>query len=59
MIREAPRIETERLVLRPWRKEDFRAYHALLQHPEVHRHFGPEPMGKEDVFKKVRGGALE
>ena len=52
-VREAPRIETERLVLRPWRKDDFRAYHALLQHPEVHRHFGPEPMGQEDCWRRL------
>ena len=53
MIREAPRIETERLVLRPWRKEDFRAYHAILRHPEVHRHFGPEPMGQEECWRRL------
>ena len=53
MLREAPRIETERLVLRPWRKDDFRPYHALLQHPEVHRHFGPEPMGEEECWRRL------
>ena len=53
MIREAPRIETERLVLRPWRRQDFRTYHALLQHPEVHRHFGPEPMGLEECWRRL------
>lgn len=53
MVREAPRIETERLVLRPWRKDDFRPYHKLLQHPEVHRHFGPEPMGQEEAWRRL------
>ena len=53
MVREAPRIETERLVLRPWRKDDFRPYHALLQHPEVHRHFAPEPMGQEECWRRL------
>jgi RimJ/RimL family protein N-acetyltransferase len=53
LIREAPRIETERLVLRPWRKEDFRAYHAILQQPEVHRHFGPEPLSEEDCWRRL------
>ena len=53
MIRDAPRIETDRLVLRPWRKDDFRPYHALLQHPEVHRHFGPEPMGLEECWRRL------
>ena len=53
MIREAPRIETERLVLRPWRKDDFRPYHAILQQPEVHRHFGAEPMNAEDCWRRL------
>ena len=53
MIREAPRIETERLVLRSWRKDDFRPYHAFLQHPQVHRHFGPEPMGQEECWRRL------
>ena len=53
MIREAPRIETERLVLRAWRKGDFRAYFELLQHPDVHRHFGPEPMGLEECWRRL------
>lgn len=53
MVREAPRIETERLVLRPWRKDDFRPYHALLQHPDVHRHFGPKPMAVEECWRRL------
>ncbi len=53
MIREAPRIETERLVLRPWGKDDFRPYHAILQQPEVYRHFGPEPMGEEECWRRL------
>ena len=51
--REAPRIETERLILRPWRKDDFRPYHSILQHPDVHRHFGPEPMGLEECWRRL------
>jgi RimJ/RimL family protein N-acetyltransferase len=50
---QAPVLETERLRLRPWRKEDFRPYHALLQHPDVHRHFGPEPMGQEECWRRL------
>ena len=53
MVREAPRIATERLVLRAWRKEDFGPYFELLQHPQVHRHFGPEPMGKEECWRRL------
>ena len=50
---QAPVIETERLRLRPWRKNDFRPYHELLQHPDVHRHFGPEPMGAEECWRRL------
>jgi RimJ/RimL family protein N-acetyltransferase len=53
LYREAPRIETERLVLRPWRKEDFRPYHAILTHPEVHKHFGPSPMSAEEAWRRL------
>jgi len=52
-FRQAPRIETERLVLRPWRKQDFRPYHAILQEPAVHRHFGPQPMGQEECWRRL------
>ena len=53
MIREAPRIETERLVLRQWRREDFDPYWAIQQHPDVYRHFGPEPIGAEDCWRRM------
>ena len=50
---QAPVLETERLRLRSWRKEDFRPYHAILQHPDVHRHFGPEPMSVEEAWRRL------
>lgn len=50
---QAPVVETERLRLCPWRKADFRTYFAILQHPEVHRHFGPEPMGLEECWRRL------
>ena len=53
MIREAPRIETDRLVLRPWRRGDFRPYHAILREPAVFRHFGPKPMGQEECWRRM------
>ncbi|MEO7601703.1 MAG: GNAT family N-acetyltransferase [Sphingomicrobium sp.] len=53
MIREAPRIETDRLILRPWRREDFRPYHAILRQPAVYRHFGTEPMGQEECWRRM------
>jgi RimJ/RimL family protein N-acetyltransferase len=53
LIREAPRIETDRLILRQWRKEDFRLYHAILRHPDVHKHFGPNPMNAEEAWRRL------
>lgn len=51
--RSAPTLETGRLVLRGWRADDFRPYHAILQEPAVHRHFGPEPMGQEECWRRM------
>jgi RimJ/RimL family protein N-acetyltransferase len=53
----APTIETERLVLRPWRKDDFRPYHAIVSHPEVHKHFGPSPISAEDCWRRLAASA--
>ena len=54
---QAPVLETERLRLRSWRKDDFRPYHAILQHPDVHRHFGPEPMSAEEAWRRLTSAA--
>ncbi|HET7604978.1 MAG TPA: GNAT family N-acetyltransferase [Sphingomicrobium sp.] len=51
--RSAPTLETERLRLRAWRKDDFRPYHAILRQPAVYRHFGPEPMGEEECWRRL------
>jgi RimJ/RimL family protein N-acetyltransferase len=54
---QAPVLETERLRLRSWRKEDFRPYYAILQHPDVHRHFGPVPMSAEEAWRRLTSAA--
>ena len=41
------------MVLRSWRKDDFRPYHVILSHPEVHKHFGPNPMGAEECWRRL------
>jgi len=51
--RSAPTIETDRLILRAWTKADFRPWHAILREPAVHRHFGPEPMGVEECWRRL------
>ena len=57
MIREAPRIETDRLILRGWRRDDREKYFTILQEPAVHRHFGPEPMGMEECWRRLMAAA--
>jgi RimJ/RimL family protein N-acetyltransferase len=51
--RSAPTIETERLLLRAWTKADFRPWFAIMQHPDVHRHFGPQPIGLEECWRRL------
>ena len=53
MNRSAPIIETERLTLRAWTKADFRPWFEIMQHPEVHRHFGPNPSNHEDIWRRL------
>ena len=55
--RSAPTLETERLRLRAWRKNDRKSYFAILQEPAVHRHFGPEPMGMEECWRRLMAAA--
>jgi len=51
--RSAPTLETERLLLRAWRKDDRETYFSILQQPAVFRHFGPEPMGMEECWRRL------
>lgn len=55
--RSAPTLETERLLLRAWRRNDRQAYFAILQEPAVFRHFGPEPMGMEECWRRLMAAA--
>ena len=56
MIREAPRIETERLILREFRAGDLDPYAATLADEEVMRHMGGKPMIREDSWRRMLGG---
>ena len=56
MVREAPRIETERLILREFRVGDLDEYAATLADEEVMRHMGGKPMIREDSWRRLLGG---
>jgi len=56
LIREAPRIETERLILREFRAGDIDAHAATLGDEEVMRHVGGKPMNREDSWRRLLGG---
>ena len=44
-------IETERLLLRPWREADKPVFHALVNTPAMMEHFGgPVPQAKHDAI---------
>ena len=51
--RSAPTLETERLRLREWRKDDREDYWALLEEPAVYRYFGPEPASREENWRRM------
>jgi RimJ/RimL family protein N-acetyltransferase len=54
--REAPRIETERLILREFRVGDLDAYAATLADEQVMRHIGGKPMIREDSWRRLMSG---
>ncbi|HZC37924.1 MAG TPA: GNAT family N-acetyltransferase [Sphingomicrobium sp.] len=56
MRTEAPVIETDRLILRPFRKEDLDAHAATLGDEEVMRHIGGKPLNREDSWRRLMSG---
>ena len=56
MIREAPRIETERLILREFRAGDLDAHSATLGDEEIMRHIGGKPVNREDSWRRLLMG---
>lgn len=53
MIRSAPRLGTERLILRDFTRDDLDALAATLGDPEVVRHLTGEPISREDCFRRL------
>jgi len=53
MPSSAPRLETERLILREFRRDDLDAYAATMADPEVVRHLAIEPLSREDSFRRI------
>jgi RimJ/RimL family protein N-acetyltransferase len=52
----APTLETERLILRGFRKDDLGAHAATLGNPEVMRHIGGDPVNREDSWRRLLSG---
>jgi len=53
MQRSAPRLETERLILREFTREDLDAHAATLGDPEVMRFITSEPLSREEAMRRI------
>jgi len=53
VIREAPRIETDRLVLRALRAEDLDPLWAIWSNEEVVRFLGGNPLSREETWRRT------
>jgi RimJ/RimL family protein N-acetyltransferase len=49
----APTIETERLVLRGFRREDLDDFSATMADPEIVHHLAIEPLSREDALRRI------
>ena len=52
MFREAPRIETERLILRGFRADDLGSLAAIWRNEDVVRYIGGQPLTREDTWRR-------
>jgi RimJ/RimL family protein N-acetyltransferase len=56
LFRSAPTLETERLILREFRRDDLDAHAATLGDEEVMRHIGGKPVNREDSWRRLMSG---
>jgi RimJ/RimL family protein N-acetyltransferase len=47
------RLETERLIMRMWREEDFEAYASLCADPDVMRYLGGKPFDRTEAWRHM------
>lgn len=55
MHRSAPTLETERLILRQYDKQDFRPHHAIVGDDAVMRFVGGRGIGTEECWRRLAG----
>ncbi|HUJ03109.1 MAG TPA: GNAT family N-acetyltransferase [Rhizomicrobium sp.] len=48
-----PRLETERLILREWRNEDFEPLAEFLADPDVMRYLGGKALTREEAWRNL------
>jgi RimJ/RimL family protein N-acetyltransferase len=56
LVQSAPTLETERLILRAFRKDDLDAHAATLGDEQVMRHIGGKPVIREDSWRRLMSG---